>query len=67
VTPKVPAPPLEAIAYLVQACEEQCAQFGLKHEGFPNRGFPQRVEWVLELIERRLEDDEKFMNPSAKS
>ena len=67
VTPKVPEPALPAIAYLVQACEEQCALHGLKHEGFPNRGFPQRVEWVLELIERRLEDDHQLNNMSTKS
>ncbi len=67
VTPKVAEPALPAIAYLVQACKEQCARYGLKHEGFPNRGFPERVEWVLELIERRLEDNEQFMNTSTKS
>jgi 15-cis-phytoene synthase len=67
VTPRVAAPALPAIDYLVQACKEQCAKYGLKHEGFPNRGFPQRVEWVLELIERRLEDNERFMNTSTKS
>ena len=66
VTPKVPPPPLKAIAYLVQACEEQCTRYGLKHEGFPNRGFPERVEWVLELIERRLADDAKLGNISPK-
>ncbi len=56
--PKSPPAALDAIAYLVNACEEHCAIYNLKHEGFPNRGFPQRVEWVLELIERRLEDQE---------
>ncbi len=60
-TPKVPAKPLSAIEYLVKACEAQCLVYGLKHEGFPNRGFPQRVEWVLELIERRLEEDKEFI------
>jgi phytoene synthase len=66
VTAKHPAPALDAIDYLVKACEEQCAVYDLKPEGFPNRGFPQRVEWVLELIERRLEDDKEFVRGSTR-
>jgi len=60
--PKIPPPALNAISYLVDACDKHCAIFNLKHEGFPNRGFPQRVEWVLELIERRLEEQEQQMS-----
>ncbi len=60
-TPQTPPKPLGAIEFLEKACEAQCALYGLKHEGFPNRGFPQRVEWVLELIERRLEEDKEFV------
>ena len=66
VTPKNTPPALSAIVYLINACESQCAIYGLKHEGFPNRGFPQRVEWVLELIERRLEDDKEFVRGSTR-
>ncbi len=62
--PKTPPPALQAIAYLINACEEHCAIYNLKHEGFPNRGFPQRVEWVLELIERRLEEQEQQFSRS---
>lgn len=68
VTSKNPPPPLQAIDYLVKACEDQCAKHDLKSEGFPNRGFPQRVEWVLELIERRLEEEQSYvrsLNPST--
>jgi phytoene synthase len=63
VTAKQPSPALDAIDYLVKACEEQCAIYDLKPEGFPNRGFPQRVEWVLELIERRLEEEQSYVRP----
>lgn len=65
VIPKYPEPALRAIAYLVSACEDQCLVYNLKHEGFPNRGFPQRVEWILELIERRLEDKELSSSPTT--
>jgi phytoene synthase len=68
VTEKNPAPALDAIDYLVKACEAQCAKYDLKHEGFPNRCFPQRVEWVLELIERRLEEENtRSPSPIAQS
>ncbi len=60
VTPKHHPSQLEAIVYLVKACERHCVQYGLKPEGFPNRGFPQRVEWILELIERRLNEEHQF-------
>ena len=62
--PKSPPAALGAIAYLVDACEAHCAIYNLRHEGFPNRGFPQRVEWVLELIERRLEEQEQQISRS---
>ena len=67
VIPKKPSQALPAIDYLVKACEAQCAIYGLKHSGFPNRGIPQRIEWVLELIERRLEDDQEFIRNLKRS
>ena len=60
VTPKINKPALKAIAYLVDACQAHCDLHGLKPEGFPNRGFPDRVEWILELIERRLNEENQF-------
>jgi phytoene synthase len=63
VTPKISPPQLQAIRYLVQSCEEQCNLYQIKSEGFPNRGFPERVVWILELIERRLEEDNLNQNP----
>ena len=59
VTPKHHKTALRAISYLVDACQAHCELHDLRAEGFPNRGFPQRVEWVLELIERRLEQESK--------
>ena len=47
-------PPLAAIGGLVQACGDQA---GHAVRGapvwFPNRAMPQRVEWMLQLLERR--------------
>lgn len=62
VTPKINKPALQAIAYLVDACHDHCLRYDLKPEGFPNRGFPQRVEWILELIERRLNEEKELSN-----
>ena len=49
-----PRRPLEAIAYLVEGC---MVGTGMPVSGgvagFPNRGMPQRIEWVLDLLERR--------------
>ena len=52
--PAQSAPPLGAIAPLVQGCPAQAAQGPRSGPGwFPNRAMPQRVEWMLELLERR--------------
>jgi len=59
-SPKNKKPALQAIAYLVNACQVHCEEHGLRPEGFPNRGFPDRIEWVLELIERRLNEERQF-------
>jgi phytoene synthase len=49
-----PLEPLAAIAYLVEGCtpydRQEASRAGA---GFPNRGIPQRVEWVFDLLERR--------------
>ncbi len=49
-----PQAPLPAIAYLVEGCAAQArAVAAPAGTGFPNRGIPQRVEWVFNLLERR--------------
>ena len=49
-----PVPPLAAIAYLVEGCAAHAASAASPAAaGFPNRGIPQRVEWVFDLLERR--------------
>ncbi len=48
------APPLAAIKGLVQGCQTRTPQAARQGPGwFPNRAMPQRVEWMLELFERR--------------
>ena len=48
------APPLAAIEGLVQGCQTPGAQEPHSGPGwFPNRAMPQRVAWMLELLERR--------------
>lgn len=44
--------PLPAIEALVQGCCKQSVQ-NQTPDWFPNRAMPQRVEWMLELFERR--------------
>ena len=44
--------PLEAIVGLVQGCRDAVQQTGNKAY-FPNRAMPQRVAWMLDLLERR--------------
>jgi len=46
-----PPAPLAAIAYLVDGCAGQPQRVAMT--GFPNRALPQRVAWVLDLLERR--------------
>ncbi len=49
-----PQPPLPAVAYLVEGCApDGAATRDGAGAGFPNRGIPQRVEWVFNLLERR--------------
>ena len=48
------SPPLAAIEGLVQACSAQNSDTQRSGPGwFPNRAMPQRVAWMLELLERR--------------
>ena len=50
----MPLEPLAAIAYLVDGCTPYDGQEASRAgAGFPNRGIPQRVEWVFDLLERR--------------
>ena len=52
--PARPAPPLAAIEGLLQGCRSQASAGQRTGPGwFPNRAMPQRVEWMLELLERR--------------
>lgn len=47
-------PPLAAIAPLVHGCTSGQAPSRASGQGwFPNRAMPQRVQWMLELFERR--------------
>ncbi len=46
-----PPAPLPAIAFLVEGCAGGRPRGATP--GFPNRAMPQRVEWVLDLLERR--------------
>ncbi len=52
-----PAPPLPEIEFLVEGCVAHLGQVqpaaAALASGFPNRPLPQRVEWVLGLLERR--------------
>ncbi len=51
-----PSPALPAIAFLVEGCTASLAardDAAALASGFPNRSLPQRVEWVLGLLERR--------------
>ncbi|NBQ87706.1 MAG: phytoene/squalene synthase family protein [Betaproteobacteria bacterium] len=57
----LPSEPLPAIAYLVEACEAQTQAMDTQRKDdapdlrafFPNRAMPQRIEWMLDLFERR--------------
>ncbi len=61
----VPLEPLTAIAYLVEGCAaHNGAMASRAGAGFPNRGIPQRVEWVFDLLERR--EHEKLRRGGAK-
>ncbi len=60
----VPLEPLEAIAYLVDGCAPHDGAMASRvGAGFPNRGLPQRVEWVFKLLERR--EHEKLQRGGA--
>lgn len=59
-------PPLAAIEGLVQGCRTQASEGQRTGPGwFPNRAMPQRVEWMLELLERR--EHERLQRRSGKS
>jgi phytoene synthase len=45
--------PLAAIDYLVQGCRQAQVQPPQAGTYFPNRAMPQRVAWVIDLLERR--------------
>ena len=46
-------PPLPAVAGLVEACVRHDDHTSHNSGYFPNRSMPQRVAWVLDLLERR--------------
>ncbi len=46
-------PPLPAVAGLVEACVRHDDHASRNSGYFPNRSMPQRVAWVLDLLERR--------------
>jgi len=52
--PAQSAPPLAAIAPMVEGCSAQAQTQQRSSPGwFPNRAMPQRVEWMFDLLERR--------------
>ena len=52
--PAQTAPPLAAIAPMVEGCSAQAQTQQRSSPGwFPNRAMPQRVEWMFDLLERR--------------
>ncbi|MCZ8253808.1 MAG: phytoene/squalene synthase family protein [Hylemonella sp.] len=52
-TPLVAPTPLAAIDYLVRDCQQPRVSSELAGAFFPNRAMPQRVAWVMDLLERR--------------
>lgn len=52
-TAAVAPTPLAAINYLVHNCQQPHASAQLAGAYFPNRAMPQRVAWVMDLLERR--------------
>jgi len=54
-----PPQPLQAVRFLLEGCELSEAEAGLATAAirgpgmFPNRAMPHRIEWLLELFERR--------------
>jgi len=52
--PQKPPAPLSAIEYLIEGCGEPArGPLGQAAGWFPNRAMPQRVAWMLDLLERR--------------
>jgi phytoene synthase len=51
-TQRQPPQPLAGIAYLVEQCQETTARQWAGVNDFPNRDMPQRIEWMLSLLER---------------
>lgn len=64
-TQRHPPQPLAGIAYLVEQCQETTSS-RLALTGFPNRGMPQRIEWMLSLFEHlehnRIEKNQRPYN-----
>lgn len=54
---------LDATQYLVDACTQHAKARKVAMIGFPNRPLEQRVEWVVELFERRLKEERAQMQP----
>lgn len=52
-TPLVTPTPLAAIDHLVRDCQQPSVSRKLAGVFFPNRAMPQRVAWVMDLLERR--------------
>jgi len=44
------APPLDSIAYLVEACTQTASS--PSGRPFPKRSFDERCEWLIDLFER---------------
>jgi phytoene synthase len=65
-----PRPGLPAIGFLVEGCHahltetQDLSEAAALAVGFPNRSLPQRVEWVLGLLERR--ERERLERPARR-
>lgn len=63
-----PAPaPLAAIEVLVQNCRQAHAHARHADAYFPNRAMPQRVAWVMDLLERRENERRQERAPTRSS
>ncbi len=59
--------PLAAIEYLVRDCQQPHASAQLAGAYFPNRAMPQRVAWVIDLLERRETERRLRRQPMGRS
>ena len=63
-TPMQTPEPLAAIEYLVHSCRQAHAQPPVASAYFPNRAMPQRVAWVIDLLERRENERRRGRRPT---